>query len=265
VEGFKPLDGLAFLEVTRQLTRAGKQVILYRAGRTEAGAHASASHTASIAGNYGVTRALCRQAGAILAESLTEFEDVTRLACALRQKNKLIKPRLAAMSNAGFECVTFADHLGPMTLAELSTETNGRLLSLFEKARIQQIVDLHNPLDLTPMCADADYEQVVETLLKASEVDAVILGCVPLTPALQTLPASTEGTYQEDMNRSDALAARLLRLWHSKEAWAQKPWVVVVDAGPLYDPFVNLLEQGGIPVFRSAERALNSITKLLPT
>jgi hypothetical protein len=35
-----------------------------------------------------------------------------------------------------------------------------------------------------------------------------------------------------------------------------KPWVVVVDAGRLYDPLAHMLEDEGVPVFRTADRAL---------
>ena len=38
VEGFRPLDGLRFLEAARAITSSGRTVILYRAGRTAAGA-----------------------------------------------------------------------------------------------------------------------------------------------------------------------------------------------------------------------------------
>ena len=58
VEGFRPLDGLTFVKAAREIVSSGRSVILYRAGRTAAGAKASASHTASIAGDYVVTREL---------------------------------------------------------------------------------------------------------------------------------------------------------------------------------------------------------------
>jgi hypothetical protein len=35
-----------------------------------------------------------------------------------------------------------------------------------------------------------------------------------------------------------------------------KPWVVVVDAGRLYDPFAQMLEDSGLPTFRTADRAM---------
>lgn len=79
VEGFAPLDGVKFLKAAAEIVAGGKAVALYRAGRTPAGQKASASHTASIAGDYAVTRALAKQAGVVVAESLADFEDLTRL------------------------------------------------------------------------------------------------------------------------------------------------------------------------------------------
>ncbi len=37
-----------------------------------------------------------------------------------------------------------------------------------------------------------------------------------------------------------------------------KPLVVVVDAGRLYDPLANLLEEKGIPIFRTADNTLRA-------
>ena len=115
VEGFRPLDGLRFLQAAREIASQGRTVILYRAGRTPAGAQASASHTASIAGDYAVMRALCVNAGVVVAESLDDFEDLVLLFSALGRRT-VSGWRLAAMSNAGFECVAIADSLGRFTL-----------------------------------------------------------------------------------------------------------------------------------------------------
>jgi hypothetical protein len=76
------------------------------------------------------------------------------------------------------------------------------------------------------------------------------VGCVPATPALTTLPASAE--HGEDLRREGSIAQRLIRLRQE----SPKPWVAVVDAGPLYDPFARELQRNGIPVFRAADRAL---------
>ena len=49
------------LELIRRATRMGKAVVVYKAGMTPGGAAAAQSHTASIAGDYPVARALLRE------------------------------------------------------------------------------------------------------------------------------------------------------------------------------------------------------------
>ena len=249
VEGFAPLDGVKFLKAAEEISARGKTAVLYRAGRTPAGAKASASHTASIAGDYAVTRALARHAGVVVAESLADFEDLTRLFTFLLGK-KVAGRRLGAISNAGFECVAFADNLRNFTLPTFGERTTHCLRAVFERCRIDRVVDAHNPLDLTPMADDAAYEQAVRAVMEDENVDVGIVGCVPMTPALNTL-ARGEG-HHEDIDREDSVVQRLLRLNDE----IAKPWVAVVDAGSLYDPMAARLQAAGIPTFRTGDRAL---------
>lgn len=249
VEGFVPLDGLAFLAAASDITASGRTVILYRAGRTAAGAKASASHTASIAGDYAVTRELAGQAGVIVADSLQDFDHLVRL-CALLRGKQVTGWRLGAVSNAGFECVAIADALGRFTIAPFDAPTAGRLEAIFREAKIDSVVDVHNPLDLTPMAGDEVYEEAVRAVLASDAIDVGVVGLVPLTSAMNTLPAG-EG-HREDLRRADSAAGRMVRLHRE----ATKAWVAVVDAGSLYDPLVQQLEQGGVPTFRTADAAL---------
>jgi acyl-CoA synthetase (NDP forming) len=249
VEGFARLDGQRFLKAADEIVSSGRTVILYRAGRTAAGAQASASHTASIAGDYAVTRELAQSAGVVVAETLQDYEDLIKLFTWLGDK-AVGGWRLGAISNAGFECVVIADNLGRFDLPTFDEMTTGRLESIFKKARIDSVVDVHNPLDLTPMTGDAPYEDVVRAVLYASNVDVAIFGCVPLTPAMNTLPAGA--SHSEDLTRDDSFANRMIRLKHA----TIKPWVAVVDAGKVYDPLVAMLEAHQVPTFREADRAL---------
>ena len=249
VEGFRPLDGLRFLEAARAITSQGRTVVLYRAGRTPAGAQASASHTASIAGDYAVMRALCAQAGVVAAESLDDFEDLVVLFSGLGRR-AVSGWRLAAVSNAGFECVAIADSLGRFTLPPFGEEAARSLQAIFVRSRIEKVVDIHNPIDLTPMTGDEAYADTVRALLDDDQYDAVVVGVVPLTAALNTLPPGAG--HRENVARADGIVARLAALKRD----AGKPWVVVVDAGALYDPMARALEAAGIPTFRTADRAL---------
>lgn len=251
VEGFKPLDGQRFLSAAREITASGRDVLLYRAGRTAAGAQASRSHTASVAGDYAVTRALAKAAGVIVVETLRDLADLTTLFSALRGR----APTgwgLGAVSNAGFECVAIADNLGRFHLPEFAPETHAALTSVFREARIDSVVDVHNPIDLTPMAGDRAYEAVIRAMLADPGVDAAVVGCVPLTVALNTLPAGPHG---EDLSHPDSIVNRLIRV---KEE-TRKPWVAIVDSGALYDPMASRLQAGGVPTFREADSALRML------
>jgi acyl-CoA synthetase (NDP forming) len=249
VEGFKALDGAETLDAIRRITAAGSTVVLYRAGRTAAGAQATASHTASVAGDYAVTRELAKSAGAIVAETLDDFTELLTL-FTLLQPLPVFGRRLGAVSNAGYECVAIADNLGDLELAPFTETTIAGLSALLERARLSSIVDVHNPLDLTPLMDDGGYEAVVRRILDDDRVDVGVIGCVPATSALNTLPASRE--HAEDLRREDSIAQRLVRVRREHH----KPWVAIVDAGSLYDPLARELQHGGIPTFRAADRAL---------
>jgi len=249
VEGFRPLDGIKFLRAAERIIASGRRVVLYRAGRTSAGARASASHTASIAGDYPVTREFCTASGIILASDIEEFEDLVRICCQLGARIPRGR-RLGAVSNAGCECVAMADNLGGFDLAVFSRKTDMRLKEIFKETGISEIVDVHNPLDLTPMAGDAAYEQSIVAVLEDEGVDAAVVGVVPLSPALSTLAAAS--AHKEDLKSPGAVASRLKKAWEAHT----KPWVVVVDAGAQYDQFVAAIEEAGIPVFRAADRAL---------
>jgi acyl-CoA synthetase (NDP forming) len=252
LEGFARLDGARFLEAAAEIASAGRTVVLYRAGRTSAGTQASASHTASIAGDATVTRELARGAGVVVAETPEAFDDLLRT-FALLDGRVPAGRRLGAISNAGSECVTIADHLGSLELAPFSPATEGRLAAILGPSGIASVVDVHDPLDLTPIADAAVYEAVATVVLEAEEVDVGLIGIVPITDTLDALAPGPD--HGEDLGRPDAVAARMARLWHG----STKPWVAVVDAGRLYDPFADLLDAAGIPTFGTADAATRAL------
>jgi len=254
VEGFRPGDGLRFVDAARALTARGKTVLLYRAGRTSAGARASASHTAALAGDYAVTRALAQRAGAVVCETLADLDDLLKLFVMLGDRPPRGR-RLGALSNAGFESVAIADNVTGFTLADFREGTRSRLQGLLARLGLNAIVDVANPLDITPMAGDAAYAEALHTILADETVDAVVAGCVPLTPELQTLPESAD--HDESMTGMDAVGNLLISLWHE----TRKPWVVAVDAGPAYRPFAELLEAEGVPTFSSVDRAVSMLDR----
>ena len=248
VEGFQPLDGLRWLRAAADETQRGKTVILYRAGRTAAGTQATATHTAAIAGDAIVSRELATAAGALVAETLEEFEDLIRISTLLRGR-RAQGLRLAAMSNAGFESVAYADNLGPFTLAALGNGARETIESVLQASRLDRIVTVGNPLDVNPMLDDAAFAEVAAAMVNDPNVDAAIIGVVPLTGALRTLPAEIEA--------AESIVNRLTELWRT----TSKPWVCVVEGGPRYDPMRRALAAAGIPVFQTADRATRALAR----
>jgi acyl-CoA synthetase (NDP forming) len=256
VEGFADGDGMRFLEGARIARASGKDVVLYRAGRNRSGKVASASHTASIAGEFEVTLELARAAGAMVAGTLEEFDDLVRLAIALRGRSGPGEG-LVAISNAGFECVAMADHAGDWALIPPGPDAARRVSGVLDSTGIGEITRPANPLDLTPMMGAAGFAEVVEAMLADPSMAAGVVGCVPLTAALDTLPA--DDVHHEDLAAPDGLASRLGGLWRSTD----RPWVAVVDSGSRYDPFARALAASGVPVFRHADRAVRALAGYL--
>jgi acyl-CoA synthetase (NDP forming) len=256
VEGFRPGDGERWLRAARTVVATGRTVILYRAARTAAGRAAGQSHTAAIAGDYVVTRELATAAGVLVAETLDEFDDLLRVATMLADRPPG-GPRVGAVSNAGFECVAFGDGAGALQFPSLGEATVAGLRDLLAHQRLDGVVDVCHPLDVTPMMDDAALAEAVRLLLADDGVDVGVVGVVPLTGALQTLPAGVE--HREQLDGSGAIAARLARLRQTQD----KPFVVVVDAGAAYDPLAAFLDRAGIPTFRTMDRALRILGRLV--
>jgi acyl-CoA synthetase (NDP forming) len=135
-------------------------------------------------------------------------------------------------------------------MALLSTKTMQRLKRVLKKANLDTLTDIRNPMDVTPMATEIVYESVIKALLEDTSVDAVIAAIVPLTPVLHTLPKGKSPA------KAFASENNIAKLIPNLAARFNKPLVMVVDSGPLYDPLADALQQGGLPVFRSADQAV---------
>ncbi len=253
MEGFRPGDGLLFAEATREITASGRSVIVYKAGRSPEGRGAASSHTASVAGDYGICRAVLEQAGAVVARDIFEFESFMKGMASLGDRPSRGN-RVGLISNAGFECVIMADSLkgggGGLILAEFTAATKARISAALEPLGIDKLQDIHNPLDVTPVGDDAAFSGCAEAVVEDPNVDCAVISPVPMTAAMQTLAPSPE--YKESILDSGSFAQRTIVLFRK----TGKPFVVNIDAGKLYDPLCDLLENAGIPVFRRSDDAL---------
>ncbi|MDO9694997.1 MAG: acetate--CoA ligase family protein [Candidatus Latescibacteria bacterium] len=248
IEGFRPGDGDRFVELARRATARGKQVLVFKAGKTELGAKAAASHTASLAGDYDVALACLEDAGVTVASTLDEFEDLIKTFTMLMPRPAR-GPRVGILSNAGFECSTVTDALGGLELRGFDAGVRAVL-----DAALPAFAHRDNPVDATPMAGTAAYADAVAAILASDGVDAAIISAVPVTPALDNLPAAP-GLHGEDLDAPGSLAGRLVPLL----AGGGKPAVIVVDSGPLYDPLCARFELAGVPVFRKIDRAARAL------
>ena len=247
LEGFHPGDGDRILRAATAMRDRGGLVLWYRGGRTTAGTAAAATHTAAIATDDVIARSLAETAEIIEAESLDDFDDLLRIAVGLHGR-PVGEARLGVVSNAGFECVAAADNLGSLSFAGLSAGTRTRLDRILKDADLDGVTGVANPLDLTPMADDAAYAAAVEAVLDDPAVDVAVIGCVPFTAALRTLP--------EQVGWSGSLPDRLAGL-----ASQPTPWIAVIEGGRQYDPVVDHLEAAGVPVLRSMDRAVRLLER----
>jgi len=260
MEGFLPADGLAFAEAACQIVRQeGKMIVLYKAGRTPEGRQATASHTASVAGDYSVAKAVCEEAGVIVSDSIFDFENYVKNLSFLA--DKIIRGnRIALISNAGFECVTMADNLKndqEFKLAILSKNTKIKIAVLMERLGIHRLQDVKNPLDTTPVADDAVFADCVLALLKDENVDCAIVSPVPMTPSMQTLVPTR--FHNENVYHPNSIAMRLIDVFHKTD----KPFVVNIDAGDIFTPMVDCLEQAGVPTFKRSDVAVKFLRKYI--
>ena len=256
MEGFQAGDGLAFATAVKQTVALGKDVVFYKAGRTSEGRSATAGHTASVAGDFAVCESALTQAGAFVAADFADFEDLLRVTLALRGKAARGK-RLAAISNAGYESVGMADSIrqedAELLLPPFSPATEEAMARTLADNRLDGLVDVKNPLDVTPMAGDAAYAKIIEEALDDDAIDGVVAGIVPLTPAMQTLAPG------DDHHESILDPGSIARLLPDVAAASDKPLLVVVDSGVLFNPLADALQTGGLPVFRSADRAVRAL------
>lgn len=164
-------DGGLFLKNLRQAV-AEKPVLLIKSGRTEAGAKASASHTASMAVADTVFDGVVHQAGAIRIATIDEF--VRTL------KGFLNMPlprggRLAYVTYSGAQAIMSID-------TTMERGLNVALLGEAAKARIAKVIatssKTKNPIDIFPDWLTHGYEkttsEIMRALLDDDGVDGII-------------------------------------------------------------------------------------------
>ncbi len=240
IEGFNPAAGRKFFNIT---SHCRKPIVVYKAGRTEAGQMATRSHTASIAGEYEVAKAAMKQAGLIVADSMIDHGDFVKT-FALLHEFEVAGNRVAVIANAGYEKTYAADNLRDLVLAKLDKQTVEKLKSI-----IPPYVNAEPLLDLTAMVSDEQFERCIDIMLSSPTVDAL---CISIVPQAQLLHTTDEEIEHYEKN----IAARIVETVHKHN----KPTVVSVNvvsgADAVYNRFGQVMDSGGVPTYLTAERAM---------
>jgi acyl-CoA synthetase (NDP forming) len=178
------------------------------------------------------------------------FEDMSKVFAMLHQR-VIRGNRVGVISNAGFECGAISDHLYGLELAVFSDDTRARL-----EAVLPAIAHCGNPIDCTPMTRTAGYVEAARILADADEVDLVIVSAIPASPTLNVLAPDFTGAHDENVFGMHSLPSEIAKVF----AETDKPMVVTIDSGRLYDPGVLMLERAGVPVYRKIDRASRALS-----
>lgn len=252
VEGFQNNDGIKYIKQAKELINQGKVVMLYKAGRTSEGMKAAASHTASMVGDYMSTVEVMSQTGVIMIDDLDMLQDYI-MTFSFLSKKKVEGKRVGVISNAGFECTRSADSLYNMELSNFSKKTMDKIKSYLHS----DIVDIHNPVDTTPGATTERFVKSVEALLEDENTDCVVVSAVSPTPNLENMTLKKEnGEYIENVRNETSLPNQLIKVFERYN----KPMLVCVDSGKLYDEGVEMLKMAGIPCFRKIDRAMRAMS-----
>ena len=165
IEGFK--DGERFLAVAREVSKK-KPIVMLKAGKTQAGARAAASHTAALAGSDAVFDAVCRQSGVIRAKSLDEMLNIGL--AFLRQP--LPRGRgLGIITAGGGWGVLAADACAELgfDIVQLPEETINELDKI-----LPAWWNRGNPVDLVAGAAADNLFKAVELVMQCPSVDALM-------------------------------------------------------------------------------------------
>ncbi|MBR0840682.1 acetate--CoA ligase family protein [Bradyrhizobium liaoningense] len=226
-----------FREAILKARRAGKPVVAFKIGRSEAGAKAAVSHTGALAGSDRMYDALFRQLGVIRAKT---FEDLLDIPAALSAGRKLGGRRVAILTSTGGAGTIVSDSLGVAGFAtpapDAETAAQLRALQSGSHANLDR-----NPIDVTLAGLQPDLLRAAIRILLAS----------PAYDALAVIAGSSAVG-------SPALMADAI---HDCLPLSDKP--VIAYVSPYAPDVVSVLTRRGVPAYTSAESCAAALDGLL--
>ena len=185
-------DARSFLSAAREVS-LNKPIIVIKPGRTEAAAHAAASHTGALTGSDEVLEAAFRRCGVLRVNTLA---DLFYMADVLAKQPRPRGPRLAIVTNAGGPGVLAADSLifNGGQLAELSAKSMEELNSMLPPHWSH-----NNPIDILGDASPEKYAKVAGIAVHDPNVDGVLAvicpqGMAEPTQTAERIKALAQGT-----------------------------------------------------------------------
>ena len=226
-----------FRTAALQAARAGKPIVAFKIGRSEAGAKAAVSHTGALAGADRMYDALFRQTGVIRAQN---FSDLLDIPVALATGRHLRGHRVAVLTSTGGAGTLVSDSLGVSGFEtpppDADTAAALRALQTGDHAALDR-----NPIDVTLAGLQPDLLRgAIKTLLASPSYDAlaIIVGSSGLA-----MPELMASAIQDCLPLSD------------------KP--VVAYVSPHAPEVAALLTQRGVPAYTDAESCTAAFAGML--
>jgi len=234
VEGVR--DGRKFMRACAKVVRNRKPLVVLKAGRTERGARAVASHTGSLAGTYQVFMGALKQVGAVIVEDLLELLTAIKV---LSRGWIVEGKRVAIVTNGGGAGVLATDAIESMGLemAELRPETIEKLRKVLPPA-----ASPYNPVDILGDAPAERYRAAIEIVAKDPGVDTIMVIALMQSPAL------------------DAKELVEVMKWAAKEV--PKPIIFVAPGGTYTMKYLAEVQALGIPSFRDPVEGAKALKHL---
>ena len=251
MEGFK--DGKRFFELAKHVIKR-KPIVIYKGGSTNAGARATLSHTASLAGSEEIFEGMCRQAGIIrVREAIHTFE----MAEALVEQPSLRGRRVAIMGSGG-QGVVATDACASLGLEvpEFDKET---AISL-QKLLPPHAPPARNPIDFASGYRTAiDETKIVEKLLRLDYIDGVITN-VPVNPMFWG-PKPTSADNNKSLPDAIKTVLQATKIFATLPRKYNKP-IITIRFRRTDDPTLDILKEAGIPVYDTPEQCARAMYAL---
>src|SRR4029077_10011003 len=228
-------DGQAFQTAARRAWALDKPLIILKAGRSEAGAKASVSHTGSLAGADEVYQAVFSQNGVLRADSLDDLFDLALLAQAPRRPRGRRVQVVSISGAAGILIADVGSELG-LEFSDLSPATKDELGKI-----MPPFASITNPMDVTAeaVARPGLLTQAAEVILTDPNVDNLVMffGIVP-------------GAHER-------LATGIAQVAQSTDKLVMMTWFPL----PRADIWMSLA-RAGVPVFPEPARGIRALGKM---